>query len=534
MRSRTFREGSVGLLLLAGVGMFGLMMLWLNRVTAARNSYKAIVEFANAGGMQRGAVVRYRGVKVGRIAQIKPGANHVDVEIEITDPNLIIPNNVRVEANQSGLISESIIDITPLEKLPLGLLTAKPLDKDCNPQIIVCNGSRLRGQIGISLDELIRTTTELATIYTDKKFYTNVNRAVENTAVAAASVAELTRNLTLLSKSLQQEIRDISTTSIAVQRATNQLSTSSTATLNQISATANQFGSTANEFGATAREIRLTTTQVNRLINNLDTLVTNNRSSLVAALNNITAASSELRQTVGSLSPTVNRVTQGEILQNLETLAANAAQASTNLRDVTNSLNTPNNLLVLQQTLDSARVTFENVQKITSDLDDLTGDPTFRENLRQLVNGLSGLVSSTQQMQQQVQIASTLDSVKAAIHNPQAEFPAVSAKPQMIFSVSPTALNSTSKTPSPTSIIFSTPTAVKFANKQPQPVSTLTPSSSHSGSPSKILPPTSIIFSTPTAVKLADTQPQPTSTLTPPTSQENLLKLLREHREERK
>jgi len=50
---RTFREGSVGLLLLLGLGVFGLLFLWLNRFTVSGSSYKAIVEFANAGGMQR-------------------------------------------------------------------------------------------------------------------------------------------------------------------------------------------------------------------------------------------------------------------------------------------------------------------------------------------------------------------------------------------------------------------------------------------------------------------------------------------------
>jgi phospholipid/cholesterol/gamma-HCH transport system substrate-binding protein len=62
-------------------------------------------------------------------------------------------------------------------------------------------------------------------------------------------------------------------------------------------------------------------------------------------------------------------------------------------------------------------VTFQNAQKITSDLDELTGDPAFRDNLRELVNGLSGLVSSTQQLQQQIQVAESLDSVKAAVNN---------------------------------------------------------------------------------------------------------------------
>ncbi len=73
MRSRTFREGSVGLLIILGLGVFGVIVLWLNRFTGAHNSYKAIVEFADAGGMQKGAPVRYRGVKVGTIYAIRPG-----------------------------------------------------------------------------------------------------------------------------------------------------------------------------------------------------------------------------------------------------------------------------------------------------------------------------------------------------------------------------------------------------------------------------------------------------------------------------
>ncbi|MGH8002694.1 MAG: MlaD family protein [Brasilonema sp.] len=529
---RTFREGSVGLLLLVGLGVFGLIVLWLTRFNAARSTYKAIVEFANAGGMQKGAIVRYRGVKVGTISAIRPGPNNIEVEIEITNPNLMIPSNVTVEANQSGLISESVIDITPKTQLPPGVVLAKPLAKNCNPQVIVCNGSRLKGQIGISLDELIRTTTQLATVYTDPTFYKNVNKAVANTAVAAESFTELSRNLNLLSKTFQQQLNSVSATSNTLQKATNELSTSTSKTLNQ-------FGNTAEQFGATAKEVRLTTTQVSKLINNLDTLVTSNRSSLVAALNNITQTSNQLRQTVSSFSPTVNRVTQGELIKNLETLSANAAKASANLREVSNSLNNPNNVLVLQQTLDSARVTFENTQKITSDLDELTGDPAFRQNLRQLVNGLSGLVSSTQQMQQQVQIANTLDSVKAAVHNSNAAISTPNTNQQQTsFSLPLTATKSADKTFQPSTVILTNPTP---NSRQQQIMFNLSPTPAKNVD--QMFHPTTVTLTnfTPSThqqsvyTKSASKQLQPISSqATPSLAQENLLRKLREHREQRK
>ncbi|MFH7026480.1 MAG: MlaD family protein [Heteroscytonema crispum UTEX LB 1556] len=491
MRSRTFREGSVGLLLLLGLGVFGVIFLWLNRFTPARSSYKVIVEFANAGGMQKGAVVRYRGVKVGSIAAIRPGPNNVEVEIDISQPNLLIPRDVTVEANQSGLISESIIDITPRTTLPTGVVAAKPLDKNCDRQLIVCNRSRLKGNIGISIDELIRSSSRLATLYSQPDFYRGVNEALKSTSVAATQIAQLTRDLSSLSRTTQRELSNFSSAANSVEKAADNISVSTNKAVNQLGSTANQFGATASQFGTTAKEISATANQANRLLSNLDNLVTTNRSSLVGALNNITQTSDQLRVALGGLSPAVNRFTQGELLQNLEALSANAAQASANLRDVTKGLNDPNNVLVLQKTLDSARVTFENTQKITSDLDELTGDPKFRENLRQLVNGLSGLVSSTQQMQQDVKVANTLDSLRASIKKSKTAIatPTTNIKKPELVIVTPTATEEAIG-------IFPSPAAVKNLDKNSQP--------------------TAIYFTT-----------------TPNASQEALVKQLREYREQR-
>ncbi|WP_413176190.1 MlaD family protein [Anabaena azotica] len=403
--TRTFREGSVGLLLLLGLGAFGIILLWLNRITPGRSSYKAVVEFANGGGMQKGAPVRYRGVKVGSISNIKTGVNAVAVEIEINDPNLLIPADSKIEANQSGLISESIIDITPATDLATETNIAKPLDKDCNPSLIICNKtSTLKGQIGISVDELIRQSSDFAAQYNNKQFYQNVNRLLVTSADAASSVANLSRELQSVSKSFKGQIGTFSNTAVTIQKATNELTVTT-------SKTANQLGETASEFSKTAK-------QAGSLLNNLDELLTSNRSSLVGTLNNITQTSNQLRQTVSSLSPAVNRLTEGELLKNLELLSANAAEASNNLKDASKTLNDPKNIVLLQQTLDAARVTFENTQKITSDLDELTGDPKFRQNLLQLVNGLSKLVSSTQDMQEQAKVAVTLDSIKASMDQP--------------------------------------------------------------------------------------------------------------------
>jgi len=401
MRTRMVREGSVGLLILLGLGLVGGLFLWLRGISIGKHSYKATVEFANAGGIQKGAVVRYRGVRVGKATDIRPGTNGVDVEIEISPPNLLIPRDVLVLANESGLIGDITLDMTPQNLLPPKDVAAKPLDQNCDRHLIVCDGSHLSGEIGVSLDQLILNTTRLTGVYGNPELYSNINTTAKNAAIATSSAIQLTRNLNRLTKSAQQQLGNFSTTANSLQRTANQIGASTT--------------QTATKFSAAADQIRLTAVQANRLITNLDVLLNQNRSTLVATLNNLSQTSEQLRTTVDSLAPTLNRISKGKLIQNLETLTANAAQASANLRDVSKTLNNPTNLLVLQKTLDSARVTFENAQKITSDIDELTGDPKIRQNLRRLINGLSGLVSSTQQLQQQVQVAETLDSTMATM-----------------------------------------------------------------------------------------------------------------------
>lgn len=438
--ARTLREGSVGLLLLVGLGVLGIVVLWLNRFTASNKSYTAIVEFDNAGGMQKGAVVRYRGVKVGRINSIQPGPNNVEVEIEISQTDLIIPKDVSVEANQSGLISESIIDITPKKSLPSGATIAGPLDPNCDRSLVVCNGSRLQGVIGISMDELIRTTSRLATAYTKPEFYANVNNALKNTSVAASQIAKLSEEIVKLTKNSQQQLGDFAVAAKSVSNAADKLSISTSQAVDKL-------GNTASEFGTTAKNVSLTVNQANQFLKNLDDLVVSNRSSLVTTLKDISATSGQLRASVDKLSPTLDRLTQGELINNLESLSANAAQASVNLRDASKTLNDPNNLIVLQRTLDSARVTFENAQKITADLDQLTGNPSFRKNLEQLINGLSGLVSSTNQIEEKVQFATTLESVKTSVNSTDRTKKAIANQPEIKLQIPDMVLKNVTKKP---------------------------------------------------------------------------------------
>jgi phospholipid/cholesterol/gamma-HCH transport system substrate-binding protein len=360
-------------MILAGVGLFGGLVLWLKGLNPANRSFTVVAEFETINGVQVGSPVRYRGVNVGRISNIAAGANGVEVKLEIAPADLVIPRDSTLSVNQTGLLGETVLDISPLKDLVATAEPGKPLDRDCNRDLILCENSRIQGVMGISTDELIRATIKFADVYSNPQFTGNINALTKNSSVAAAEIAQLSREVTGLVKSARQEV--------------------------------GTFSATARSISNTADRATLTITQINDLI-------AANRSTLVSTLDNLSATSSELRTSVVRLSPILNRVESSQLINNLETLSANAVQTSANLRDISVTLNNPANITMLQQTLDSARATFENTQKITSDLDELTGDPQLRDNLKRLINGLSGLVSSTQQLQQQADIAQILAAPK--------------------------------------------------------------------------------------------------------------------------
>jgi phospholipid/cholesterol/gamma-HCH transport system substrate-binding protein len=61
--------------------------------------------------------------------------------------------------------------------------------------------------------------------------------------------------------------------------------------------------------------------------------------------------------------------------------------------------------------MDSAQSLLNNLNKITSDVDQLTGNPSLRQDILRLIQGLTNLLSSTQLLQQQVAYGKVLSQV---------------------------------------------------------------------------------------------------------------------------
>ncbi|XP_058099224.1 protein TRIGALACTOSYLDIACYLGLYCEROL 2, chloroplastic-like isoform X2 [Magnolia sinica] len=149
-------EGGVGLFFVSGAVLFALTLVWLRgfHLRSRLRKYEAVLEFTQACGISKGTPVRIRGVTVGGVVRIIPTLRSINAVVEVDDDKIIIPRNSLIEVNQSGLLMETMIDITP--QLPLPAPSVGPLDPDCVKEgLIVCDREKMTGHQGVSLDALV-------------------------------------------------------------------------------------------------------------------------------------------------------------------------------------------------------------------------------------------------------------------------------------------------------------------------------------------------------------------------------------------
>lgn len=160
--TRSLAEGAVGLFIIVGIGFSVALIAWA-RGSALRKGhpYMATIQFPQACGITVGTPVRIRGVQIGSVMNVKAWLDRVDVVVEVNDESTVIPRNSIVEANQSGLIAEPLVDITPI--LPIPVYSASPLSAACEvEQQVVCHDGVIQGQQGVALDDLVYICTKLA------------------------------------------------------------------------------------------------------------------------------------------------------------------------------------------------------------------------------------------------------------------------------------------------------------------------------------------------------------------------------------
>ncbi len=350
MRNTSVRDGTLGLLIFGGIIAIIGTFYWVRGGVLGESGFKFVVRFPQASGLTVGSSVRFRGVQVGRVIGINPQSNAVEVQVAIDNPKLAIPLQSAVETIQGTLLGNTAIEIFPQTTLTADA-DLDPTSANCNAQLIICNGQTVSGAVGVSFTELLRDSGKFFRRINDDELFADLRSTLKNASTAAENISKLTTSFNRLLGVIDREIVKFGDTTTVIAQA------------------AENVGSAADSADALIRE---------------------SRDKLARTLDSIANASREAEALLANARPLFQ---DGKLIGDLQQLATNAATTADNLRKITGEFSDPATLNALKETIESARVTFANAQKITTDLDELTGDPRFRRNIRNLVEGLTGLVS---------------------------------------------------------------------------------------------------------------------------------------------
>ena len=106
----------VGILALSAIIILLFTVLWV-KGKAISNAERITVSFKDVNGMRAGSGVQMMGVRIGQVEEIKPRINseqsYVDVKFVITEQGVQIPRASEISIQQSGIIGEQFLEITP-------------------------------------------------------------------------------------------------------------------------------------------------------------------------------------------------------------------------------------------------------------------------------------------------------------------------------------------------------------------------------------------------------------------------------------
>ncbi|MBR1942940.1 MCE family protein [bacterium] len=113
LKSSSFK---VGILTLIALAILIFTILWV-KGRAFSSADRIEVHFKDVNGMRAGSGVQMMGLRVGQVEEITPVINgeksYVKLKFVITEPNITIPKASTLSIQQSGLIGEQFLEITP-------------------------------------------------------------------------------------------------------------------------------------------------------------------------------------------------------------------------------------------------------------------------------------------------------------------------------------------------------------------------------------------------------------------------------------
>jgi phospholipid/cholesterol/gamma-HCH transport system substrate-binding protein len=151
---RSVREAIVGFSIIAAVGSVVALSYWLRGISLGSTTWTLQASFKQARGLAERSPVVYRGVIVGNVRSVRVTPDAVLAELEINKPDLQLARPVFAEIGEASLLGGE----AEVKLIPGGGSVAPgspgPLARGCDATRTLCNGSRISGVTGATLESV--------------------------------------------------------------------------------------------------------------------------------------------------------------------------------------------------------------------------------------------------------------------------------------------------------------------------------------------------------------------------------------------
>ena len=130
----------VGILTIIALSIFLFTVLWV-KGRSFSSAERIEVQFKDVNGMRPGSGVQMMGLRVGQVEEITPvienESSYVKMKFVITEPSITIPKASMISIQQSGLIGEQFLEITPpkIRSVYIPVNNQQLLSNDANVEI---------------------------------------------------------------------------------------------------------------------------------------------------------------------------------------------------------------------------------------------------------------------------------------------------------------------------------------------------------------------------------------------------------------
>lgn len=298
-------EAKVGAITLAGLALLGGMLVYLSGISFGDKGYPIQAVFGQVSGLKPGNIVRYAGVEVGRVADVRVLPEGVAADI-LLNPGVKVPAGSAFTIGSDGLLGEKYINIMPPRELKGFLI---PHDK-------------VYGENPQGLDEMMVTANQVLTevktlvkalndVLADDKVKAALKETALNTREITANLNRLTLTLATLAENNQGDV----TAMVGNLKAMSASLKDTAARVDKMITNVDNEGQTAKDLRETIAALRQTSSRVEKMAAALEGVVTDPETS-----QNIKETLKNAREATSKANKMLNKVADITAETNVEAL----------------------------------------------------------------------------------------------------------------------------------------------------------------------------------------------------------------------